>query len=66
MTQIIPINGMACSACAASVEKRLAQLPGVKEVHVDLVKKEAAVTGDNELKAGQIQDALKGTNYTLA
>ncbi|MFI5150818.1 MAG: heavy-metal-associated domain-containing protein [Bacteroidia bacterium] len=65
MTQILHINGMACSACASSVEKRLAQLPGVKEVHVDLAKKEASVTGDQEIKSEQVKDALKGTNYTL-
>jgi copper chaperone CopZ len=65
MTQTYRIKGMACAACASSVQQRLGKIAGVKEVQVSLEKKEALVTTDQEIKAAQVQEALKGSAYSL-
>ena len=42
---IIRVDGMSCSACVANVEKAVRAVDGVSEVAVNLVDKEALVTG---------------------
>jgi len=65
MTHTYHINGMACAACASTVEQRLGKVSGVQQVHVNLAKKEAVVTTDREITAEQVKEALNGTNYQL-
>ncbi len=43
----IPIGGMTCKHCVASVTRALADLPGVVAVDVNLGKGEARVSGTN-------------------
>lgn len=43
MKQTIPVVGMACSVCAANVEKKLSSLDGVEAVSVSLVGRTALV-----------------------
>lgn len=43
-TVVIPIEGMACVACAATVRKTLKSLDGVSSVEVNLEKRSAQVT----------------------
>lgn len=38
------IEGMTCAHCAGSVQRKLAALPGVKDVTVDLASKKAVVS----------------------
>ncbi|MCC8113077.1 MAG: SO_0444 family Cu/Zn efflux transporter [Bacteroidales bacterium] len=45
MTKTYKIQGMQCPHCKASVERGIAQLPGVEAVTVDLSSKTASVTG---------------------
>ncbi len=42
-TFILPIEGMTCGHCVATVERALAAVPGVHEAHVDLATKRAEV-----------------------
>jgi copper chaperone CopZ len=42
---VIPVGGMTCDHCAASVTKALSAQSGVSGVRVNLKKGEAAVTG---------------------
>lgn len=46
-TIIIPIGGMTCQHCSASVVKALSNQPGVVGVAVDLAKGTASITGAN-------------------
>lgn len=46
-TIIIPIGGMTCRNCAASVAKKLTAMPGITGVEVSVEKGQAAVTGEN-------------------
>ena len=42
----LEVDGMTCGGCAASVDKALRNVPGVKDVKVDLSGKRAEVRGD--------------------
>ncbi|MHC5210348.1 MAG: heavy metal translocating P-type ATPase [Planctomycetota bacterium] len=45
-TLVVPVRGMTCSACATTIERGLAKLPGVETVSVSLASHSAMVTGD--------------------
>jgi copper chaperone CopZ len=51
---VIPVEGMSCVACAASVKKALKSLDGVASVQVSLEKRAATVT----YAAGQVSPEL--------
>ena len=42
----LKVAGMTCASCANSVSKALKRVPGVEDVHVDLARCTATVTGD--------------------
>ncbi len=44
-TITIPIGGMSCQHCVASVDKALSGMPGVESVAVNLQQGSAVVTG---------------------
>jgi Cu+-exporting ATPase len=47
MTRVVlPIEGMSCASCVANVEGALRQLPGVREVRVNLATEQATVEYD--------------------
>ena len=43
---ILPVTGMTCVTCAATVEKALSKLPGVSRVNVNLASEKASVEYD--------------------
>jgi len=47
-TVLIPVEGMACVACAASVKRALKALDGVSEVEVNLERRSATVKYAND------------------
>lgn len=49
MKKTIPVIGMACSVCAANVEKKLQSLKGVKSVAVSLASRTALVDYDPDV-----------------
>ena len=42
-TAVVPVEGMSCAACAASVRKTVASIDGVTAVEVDLEHRQAKV-----------------------
>ena len=61
----LPLSGMTCAACARSIERTLANTPGVERAHVNF----ATATATVEFRPGQakvgdligaIEDLLKG------
>jgi copper chaperone CopZ len=63
---ILPIRGMTCRGCVASVQQALNTLPGVKEVVVDLPAKQAQVTYDPvQVEQFQMVDAVVEAGYTV-
>ncbi len=59
----IPIEGMTCQHCAASVKAAVSKLPGVKEVAVDLKSGWAVVAGEN-LNVENIRATIDAIGFT--
>ncbi|HZL99640.1 MAG TPA: heavy metal-associated domain-containing protein, partial [Planctomycetota bacterium] len=44
-TVVVPVRGMTCGGCAATIERGLRQLPGVETASVSFASKTATVRG---------------------
>lgn len=65
--EIFNVTGMSCQGCANAVYASLSQLEGVSKASVDLSKKQASVTYDEQtLTTDAIQAAFQETSYTLS
>jgi P-type Cu+ transporter len=63
----IPVQGMTCAACQASVQKALQRQPGVLDASVNLMMHNAAVTYDPALTRPEaLVDAIRDTGYEAA
>jgi copper ion binding protein len=60
----IPIEGMSCMSCVATVKKTLSGMDGVKEVNVSLKDKNATVKFDpKKVTPEQLQEAINKLGY---
>jgi copper chaperone CopZ len=64
MRQIHTINGMTCGHCALSVTEEVSDIPGVREVDVDLDTGRMTVVGD--VPDAAIATAVEEAGYELA
>ncbi len=64
-TVTIGIEGMACEHCSGRVDKALRALNGVSEVEVSLEKKNAVVTGGEEMDLKQLENAVTEAGYEV-
>jgi Cu+-exporting ATPase len=63
---ILPITGMTCANCVATVEKGLRRLDGVADASVNLATERAAVTFDTSLlKEGDLIERVRLTGYDV-
>ena len=63
-TVVIPVEGMACVACAASVKRALKAIDGVSEVEVNLEKRSARVTyAAGKVTAERLAAAINRLGY---
>ncbi len=60
-TLVLPVRGMTCGACASSIEKGLAGLPGVSQAQVSFATRTAAVTG--EVSEAELIEAVARLGY---
>lgn len=60
------VSGMHCGGCANTVERKLSELTAVKSVKVDLVKKQAEIISDSDIKLSDLQRTLKNTSYSIS
>ena len=65
MNQEVKVEGMTCSGCANTVEKRFSGLPNVSHVEIDLDKKTATLTADKHIGEDALRAALEGTAYSV-
>lgn len=66
MKKSIPVVGMACSACAANVERKLNSLKGIKQASVNLAGRYALVDFDaNAISLEQMKKAISDLGYDL-
>jgi Cu+-exporting ATPase len=62
----LPITGMTCANCVATVEKGLRRLDGVADVSVNLATERAAITFDTSLlKEGDLIERVRMTGYDV-
>lgn len=66
ITHTYHISGMSCGGCVTTVKHKLASLPDVVSVKVDLEKKQAEIASSHLLKINELQKALDNTKYTIA
>ena len=58
------VNGMTCASCQANVQKVVSRLPGVKQVHVNLLSNRMEVAFDrSELAIDDIEAAVSKAGY---
>jgi copper chaperone CopZ len=66
VTTTYAVTGMTCGHCAAAVTGELTQLPGVREVSVDLATGAVTVTSDAPLPLDEVVTAVDEAGYALA
>jgi len=63
----IPITGMTCTTCAATIKKGLAKLPGVKRAEVNFASEKASVEYDpSKVDLSRIKNAISQLGYGAA
>jgi Cu+-exporting ATPase len=63
----IPITGMTCTTCAATIEKGLAKMPGVKRAEVNFASEKASVEYDpSKVALSGIKDTIAQLGYGTA
>jgi len=61
----IPVGGMTCAACAASIERSVKKLPGVDSVSVNFATEKASVSYDPAaVRLSEIKGAITKAGYT--
>jgi Cu+-exporting ATPase len=64
---ILPVTGMTCANCVATIERNLKRLPGVENAEVNLASERARVTLDPERVGPQaIIDRIRFAGYDVA
>ncbi|ADJ48259.1 metal-binding protein [Amycolatopsis mediterranei S699] len=59
------VTGMTCGHCASSVREELGELPGVRQIDVDLGSGAVQVTSESALGFGQVEQAIRTAGYQL-
>jgi Cu+-exporting ATPase len=60
----LPVEGMTCAACQATVQRALTRTPGVSQAAVNLITREATVVYDPAVLGPQaLVDAINDTGY---
>ncbi|MGW3991931.1 heavy-metal-associated domain-containing protein [Amycolatopsis sp. NPDC004772] len=59
------VTGMTCGHCVASVKEEVGDLPGVRDVEVDLSSGRVLVTSEGVLALGQVEGAVQVAGYQL-
>lgn len=64
---IIPLTGMTCASCAATIEKGLSDISGVSSVNVNLASEKASIEYDTEkVDERKLIDTVKDAGYGVA
>ncbi len=63
---VLPITGMTCASCAASVERALRKLPSVQEVNVNFASERASVLSDTPLPTSTLLHTVRKVGYDIA
>ncbi len=63
----LPIQGMHCASCVATIEGAVKKLPGIKKAMVNFATESLSLNYDEKLLGlDTVREAVKGVGYTLA
>ena len=63
----IPVTGMSCTTCAATIEKALAETTGVEQARVNFASEQATVEyNPTEVNLAKIKDTISQLGYRAA
>jgi Cu+-exporting ATPase len=63
----IPITGMTCTTCAATIEKGLAETAGVEQAKINFAQEKASIEYDpNKVSLARIKDTISQLGYGTA
>jgi copper chaperone CopZ len=65
-TNTYTVVGMTCGHCVAAVTEEVSQLPGVRDVEIDLASGAVTVTSDAALDESAVAAAVTEAGYELA
>ena len=65
-TTTYTVTGMTCGHCVSAVTEEVSQLPGVRDVTVDLATGAVTVTSDEQLERAAVAAAVDEAGYQLA
>ena len=65
MGSVLKVKGMSCQHCVMSVTKALMQLEGIKNVQVDLAKREVQFDNTKEVPSNRIEKAITDAGYEV-
>ncbi len=64
---VIPVTGMTCTTCAATIEKGLAETYGVEQANVSFASEKATIEYDpTKVSLGKIKDTISQIGYGTA
>ena len=64
---ILPVTGMTCASCVATIQKGLSKVPGVSRVNVNLASEKASVEYDpSKVDTKALIDTISGVGYGVA
>ncbi len=64
---ILPVTGMTCASCVATIEKGLSKLPGVSQVNVNLASEKASIEYDpSRVNTKALIDTISDVGYGVA
>ncbi len=63
----IPITGMTCTTCAATIEKGLAETAGIEQTRVNFASEKASIEYDpSKISLAKIKDTISQLGYGTA
>lgn len=60
------VDGMTCGSCAGKVSERVEQIPGVRDIDVDLATGDITLTSDTTLDEEAVRLAVEAAGYQLS
>ena len=63
--QSYAVVGMSCEHCAAAIDAQLTQVPGVREVEVDLASGRVLISSSAALDEDAVREAVEAAGYAL-
>ena len=62
---VVTIEGMHCQHCMMKVNQALSSIPGVSNVHVDLMEEHATLESDSPVDSKVIEEKISAIGFTF-